>query len=109
MTTLNNKILKPLEPFLTNTKKTDTGLVLTFLNFNKRLYSYSFDVATTLSVVQTLKLKIKYKGKKYRITNISQQVTHQKYNIGLLGNQISPSYLTGPAKTSLTVILEEVV
>ena len=109
MTTLSNKILKPLQPFLTDTKKTDTGLVLTFLNFDKKLYSYSFDVATTLSVVQSLKLKVKYKGKKYLITNLSQQVTHQKYTIGLLGNQVSPSYLTGPGRTSLTVILEEIV
>lgn len=105
---MSNKILKPLQPFLTDTKKTDTGLVLTFLNFDKKLYSYSFDVATTLSVVQTLKLKVKYKGKKYRITNISQQVTHQKYTVGMLGKQISASYLTGPGRTSLTVILEEV-
>jgi len=107
--TLSNKILKPLQPFLTETQKTDTGLVLTFLNFDKKLYSYSFDVANTLSVVQTLKLKVKYKGKKYHITNLSQQGTHQKYTLGLLGNQISSSYLTGSGRTALTVILEEIV
>ena len=106
---MSNKILKPLQPFLTETTKTNTGLVLTFLDFDQKLYSYSYDVATTLSVVQTLKLKIKYKGKKYRIINISQSVTHQKYTVGLLGKQMSASYLTGPGRTSLTIILEEVV
>lgn len=105
--TLSNKILKPLLPYLADSQEIDNGIVLTFKNYNQKVYSYTFDVATTLSVVQALKLKVKYQGKKYYITNISQQVTHQKYTVGVLGKQISASYLAGPATTALTVILEK--
>lgn len=105
---MSNKILDPLEQFLHEVKETPDGLVLMYKGFNQKTYSYTHDVLTTLSVVQSLKIKIKYKGVKYFITNLSQHVTHEKYTVGMLGQKISASYLTGPAKTALNVILEEV-
>ena len=106
---MSNKVLEPLEPFLKEIKETSDGLTLIYINLNQKTFSYSFDVISTLTVVQSLKIKIKYKGKKYYIRRLSQQETREKATIGVLGRAVTAAYLTGPATTTLTIILEEIV
>ena len=106
---MSNKVLKPLEPFLKETKETSTGLVLVYRNFNQKAYSYSFDVLAALTVVNTLKIKIKYKGKKYYIKSFSQQEIRENASLSFLGQSVATKYLSKPSSSSLTIILDEIL
>lgn len=102
---MSNNILKPLDPHLLSAIKTDNRLVLNYSGFNSYVLGTAFNVSTLIGSVCALKMKIKYKGKKYIIQSYTHSVSFDKTP---LDNYLVSAYLQGKSKTNLTIILEAV-